>query len=156
MEYRLVGQPIPRVDLPGKISGAASYVHDVRLPGMLHARVVRPPSPGAKLMSLDENSVPDVRVVQLGNFVGVVAEREEQVVRAAQQLKVIWRENTHWPQQVDLYTYLRSQPTTDNVIVEAGQAASALKHATTRLTATYEQPFQAHASRANAVSPASF
>ncbi len=153
-EYRIVGQPIPRVDLPRKISGAASFVHDVRLPGMLHARVVRPPSPGAKLVSLDESSVPDVRVVHLGNFVGVVAEREEQAVRAAQQLKVTWREPsqtargqaTHWPKQADLYSYIRSQPTTDNVLVEEGKVEAAIKRAVTRLTAIYAQPFQAHAS----------
>ncbi len=145
-EYRIVGQPIPRIDLPRKISGAASFVHDVRLPGMLHARVVRPPSPGAKLVSLDESSVPDVQVVHLGNFVGVVAEREEQAVRAAQQLKVTWRETTHWPQQAELYAYIRSQPTTDNVLVEEGKVEAAFKRAATRLTATYAQPFQAHAS----------
>lgn len=144
-EYRIVGQPIPRVDLPRKISGGASFVHDVRLPGMLHARVVRPPSPGARLVSLDESSVPDVRVVRLGNFVGVVAEREEQAVRAAQQLKVTWREATHWPKQADLYAYIRSQPTTDDVLVEEGKVDAAFKHATTRLTAAYAQPFQAHA-----------
>jgi nicotinate dehydrogenase subunit B len=153
-EYHIVGQPIPRVDLPRKISGEASFVHDVRLPGMLHARVVRPPSPGAKLISLDEASVPDVRVVRLGNFVGVVAKREEQAVRAAQHLKVIWREPsqkarglaTHWPRQADLYSYIQSQPTTDNVIVEEGKVDTAFKRAATRLTATYMQPFQAHAS----------
>lgn len=145
-EYRIVGQPIPRVDLPRKISGAASFIHDVRLPGMLHARVVRPPSPGAKLVSIDEGSVPGVRVVHLGNFVGVVAEREEQAVRAAQQLKVTWRETAHWPKQADLYIYIRSQPATDNVLVEEGKVDAAFKRAATRLTATYAQPFQAHAS----------
>ena len=145
-EYRIVGQPIPRLDLPRKISGTASFVHDVRLPGMLHGRVVRPPSPGAKLISLDESSVPDVRVVHRGNFVAVVAEREEQAVRAAQQIKVTWRETPHWPKQSDLYSYLRSQPTTDNVIVEEGKVDAALKRAAQRLTAIYAQPFQAHAS----------
>ncbi len=145
-EYRIVGQPIPRIDLPRKIRGAASFIHDVRLPGMLHARVVRPPSPGAKLVSLDEGSVPDVRVVRLGNFVGVVAEREEQVVRAAQQLKVTWRETTRWPKQADLYAYIRSQPTTDDVLVDEGQVDTAFRRAATRVTATYVQPFQAHAS----------
>jgi CO/xanthine dehydrogenase Mo-binding subunit len=145
-EYRIVGQPIPRVDLPRKIGGGTSFVHDVRLPGMLHARVVRPPSPGAKLVSLDESSVPDVRVVRLGNFVGVVAEREEQAVRAAQQIKVTWRAATHWPEQTDLYSHIRSQPTTDNVLVEEGKVDAAFKRAATRLTATYAQPFQAHAS----------
>ncbi len=145
-DYRIVGQPIPRIDLPRKISGAASFVHDVRLPGMLHARVVRPPSPGAKLLSLDESSVPGVRMVHLANFVGVVAEREEQAVHAAQHLKVTWRETTHWPKQTDLYSYIRSRPTTDNVIVEEGNIEAAFKRAATRLMATYSQPFQAHAS----------
>ncbi len=153
-EYRIVGQPIPRIDLPRKISGAASFVHDVRLPGMLHARVVRPPSPGAKLVSLDESSVSGVQVVRLGNFVGVVAEREEQAVHAAQQIKVTWREPsqkargqaTRWPKQADLYSYIHSQSTTDNVIVEEGKVDAAFKRVATRHTATYAQPFQAHAS----------
>jgi CO/xanthine dehydrogenase Mo-binding subunit len=113
---------------------------------MLHARVVRPPGPGAKLVALDENSVSDAQVVHLGNFVGVAAEREEQAVRAAQQLKVTWRETMHWPKQADLYSYIRSQPTTDNVLVEEGKVDAAFKRAATRLTATYAQPFQAHAS----------
>ncbi len=145
-EYRIVGQPIPRVDLPRKIGGAASFVHDVRLPEMLHARVVRPPSPGAKLVSLDEDSVSDVRVVRLGNFVAVVAEREEQAVRAAQRLKLTWRAATHWPRQADLYSVIRSQPATEEVIVEAGKVDAAFKRAATHRTATYTQPFQAHAS----------
>jgi nicotinate dehydrogenase subunit B len=153
-EYRIVGRPIPRVDLPRKISGAASFVHDVRVPGMLHARVVRPPGPGAKLISLDESSAPGVRVVRLGNFVGVVAEREEQAVRAAQQLKVAWRgpspkargQGARWPKQADLYAYIRSQPATDEVIVEEGGVDAAFKRAATRRTAVYAQPFQAHAS----------
>jgi CO/xanthine dehydrogenase Mo-binding subunit len=93
-------------------------------------------------------------VVHLGNFVGVVAEREEQAVRAAQQIKATWREPsqkargqaTHWPKQADLYSFIRSQPTTDDVLVDEGKVDAAFKRATTRLTATYAQPFQAHAS----------
>ena len=77
-EYRIVGKPIPRLDLPRKFVGAPSFVHDVRVPGMLHARVVRPPSSGAELVSIDETSVQDTRVIRHGNFIGVVAEREEQ------------------------------------------------------------------------------
>ncbi|HET7377569.1 MAG TPA: molybdopterin cofactor-binding domain-containing protein, partial [Anaerolineae bacterium] len=145
-EYHIVGQPIPRIDLPRKISGAASFVHDVRLPGMLHARVVRPPSPGAKLISLDEGSVPAVRVVHLNNFIAVVAEREEQAVDAAQQLKVTWRETAHWPKQADLYSFIRRQPTTDEVLVKEGAITAAFKRAARHLMATYAQPFQAHAS----------
>lgn len=144
--YRLVGQPIRRVDLPRKLIGAASFVQDVRLPGMWHARVVRPPSPGAKLVSVDESSAPDVQVVRLGNFIGVVAEREEQAVRAAQQLKVQWHESASWPKMEDLYTHIRSQPTTDATVVDEGDVESAFQNAATRLRATYYQPFQAHAS----------
>lgn len=144
--YRLVGQPIRRVDLPRKLIGAASFVQDVRLPGMWHARVVRPPSPGAKLVSIDESSAPDVQVVRLGNFVGVVAEREEQAVRAAQQLKVQWHESASWPKMEDLYTHIRSQPTTDATVVDEGDVESAFQNAATRFRATYYQPFQAHAS----------
>jgi CO/xanthine dehydrogenase Mo-binding subunit len=145
-EYRIVGQPIRRVDIPRKLIGAASFVQDVRLPGMRHARVVRPPGPGAKLVSIDESSVPDVQVVRLGNFIGVVAEREEQAVRAVQQLKVEWHENAPWPKMEDLYTYVRSQPTTDAIVVDEGEVEAALQSAATRLKATYYQPFQAHAS----------
>src|SRR5207249_12325247 len=86
-EYRVVGTSVARVDIPGKVTGAPSYVHDLRLPGMLHARVVRPPAVGATVESIDESSVRDVpghvRVVREGNFIGVVAEREEQAIRAA-------------------------------------------------------------------------
>ena len=145
-EYRVVGQPVPRVDIPRKLTGASSFVQDVRLPGMLHARVVRPPSPGAKLVSIDASSAQDVQVVQLGNFVGVVSEREELAVRAAKQLKVKWRETAHLPKMEDLYTYIRSQPTTDDTVVDEGDVESAFKSAATRVRATFHQPFQAHAS----------
>ncbi len=91
---------------------------------MLHARLVRPPSAGAELISMDESSVASipglVKVVQRGNFVAVVAEREEQAILAAQQLKVEWRESASLPPMQDLYTTLRSQPTQDNVVVEQG------------------------------------
>jgi len=145
-EYRVVGKPVPRLDLPRKFVGAPSFVHDVRVPGMLHARVVRPPSAGAKLVSIDESSVQDVRVVRLGNFVGVVAEREEQVVRAAKQLRVKWRERVRWPEMEKLYTFIRRQSTSDDTVHEEGQVESALRKATVRVKARYHQPFQAHAS----------
>src|SRR5581483_11243561 len=79
--YTVVGTSVPRVELPAKVAGSHVYVHDVRVPGMLHGRVVRPPAAGARLVSVDEASLRDVpgivRVVRRGDFLGVVAEREE-------------------------------------------------------------------------------
>ncbi|MCL4561397.1 MAG: molybdopterin-dependent oxidoreductase, partial [Chloroflexi bacterium] len=115
--YHIVGASVPRVDFLPKFTGMQSFIQDLRVPGMLHGRVVRPPSPGARLISLDESSVKDVpgliKVVRKGSFVGVVAEREEQAVLAAERLKVDWQEAASLPGMDDLYTYLRSQPTED-------------------------------------------
>ena len=97
--YSIVGQSVPRVDLPAKATGELVYVHDVRVPGMLHGRVVRPPYAGIdagdfignSLIAVDEASVRDipglVAVVRIGDFVGVVAEREENAIKAAAQLR---------------------------------------------------------------------
>src|SRR3954463_3581823 len=104
--YTIVGQSVPRTDLPAKATGELVYVHDVRVPGMLHGRVVRPPYAGVdagpfvgtSLVAIDETSVSDipglVAVVREGDFVGVVAEREENAVKAAMQLKVRWKPDT--------------------------------------------------------------
>jgi len=101
--YTIVGQSVPRTDLPAKATGELVYVHDVRLPGMLHGRVVRPPYAGVdagpfvgtSLIAVDEASVRDIpgliAVVRIGDFVGVVAEREENAVKAAARLKVTWK-----------------------------------------------------------------
>src|SRR5882757_6165045 len=101
--YTIVGQSVPRVDLPAKATGELVYVHDMRVPGMLHGRVVRPPYAGidagafvgTSLIAVDETSVRDipglVAVVRIGDFVGVVAEREENAIKAAAQLKVTWK-----------------------------------------------------------------
>src|SRR3954468_2982548 len=102
-DYAIVGQSMPRVDLPAKATGELTFVHDIRVPGMLHGRVVRPPYAGVdagpfvgtSLISIDESSVRDipgiVKIVQIGDFVGVVAVREENAARAAAQLKVNWK-----------------------------------------------------------------
>src|SRR5205814_6136825 len=92
--YTIVGQSVPRIDLPAKATGETVYVHDVRVPGMLHGRVVRPPYGGVdagsfvgtSLIAVDESSVRDIRglvaVVRMGDFVGVIAEREDNAVKA--------------------------------------------------------------------------
>jgi nicotinate dehydrogenase subunit B len=88
--HKVIGQSIPRVDIPPKLTGQFTYIHDFKLPGMWHARVVRPPGLGATLVSLDESSVAGiagVKVVRKQDFVAVVAKSEWAVVKAARQLK---------------------------------------------------------------------
>ncbi len=148
--YSIVGTSTRREDIPGKVAGQPSFIQDLRLPGMLHGRLVRPPSPAAEFISMDESSVAGipglVKIVQRGNFIGVVAEREEQAMLAAQQLKVEWREKASMPSMQDLYTSLRSMPTEDNQVLEQGDTETAFKQAARQLQATYYQPYHAHAS----------
>ena len=149
-DYRVVGASVPRTEVLLRVTGQAGFVHDVQVPGMLHARLMRPPSVGAQLVSLDEDSVKDVpglvKVVQCGNFVGVVAEREEQAILATKRLKVEWHETPAWPRMDDLYSFLRAQPTNDTVLVHEGNVEAALAQAAQQLQATYCQPYHAHAS----------
>jgi nicotinate dehydrogenase subunit B len=123
--YRIVGTSTPREDIPRKVSGQASFIQDLTVPGMLHARLVRPPSAGAKFVSMDDRSIREIRglvkVVRRGNFIGVVAEREEQAIAAARQLKVEWQESPTLPRMEDLYSYLRSQPTDDSILIDEGK-----------------------------------
>ena len=151
--YRIVGTSIPRVDLHNKVTGHPSFIHDLQVPGMVHARLVRPPSPTAQLVSIDEDSVNEIpgliKIVQRGNFIGVVAEREEQSIRAAKQLKVKWHETPAYPNIKDLYSTLRSQPTQDNIVIEQGdfeRAFVGIAGAAQQMHATYTHPFHAHAS----------
>ena len=148
--YRIVGTSMPRLDLPHKVTGEPSFIQDLQVPGMVHARLIRPPSPAAQLISIDENSVKDIpgliQVVQRGNFIGVVAEREEQAIQAAKQLKVEWQETATYPKIQDLYTTLRSRPTQDSVVIEQGDFEHAFAGAAQQVHATYTHPYQAHAS----------
>ena len=149
-DYWIVGKSTPREDLPPKVTGQPHFIHDLKIPGMLHARLVRPPNPAAKLISLDEDSVKDipglVKVFQRGNFIGVVAEREEQAIQVARQLKVKWQEMAAYPHMQDLFESLRNQPTEDSLLVEKGDFKKAFAGATKQLHSTYYQPFHAHAS----------
>ncbi len=148
--YQIVGKPTPRTDLPPKVKGQPYFIHDLKIPGMLHARLVRPPNPAATLVSLDEDSVKDipglVKVFQRGNFIGVVTEREEQAIQAAKQLKVKWQETTIYPAMPDLFTTLRDQPTEESLLVEKGDFQKAFAGASKQLHSIYYQPFHAHAS----------
>jgi CO/xanthine dehydrogenase Mo-binding subunit len=148
--YTIVGTSTPREDIPRKVAGQPSFIQDLRVPGMLHGRLVRPPSAAAEFISMDESSVAGmpglVKVVQRGNFIAVVAEREEQAILAAQHLKVEWRERATLPPMQDLYRTLRSQPTQDTLLVEQGDYETAFKQSARQLHAAYYQPYHAHAS----------
>lgn len=156
-EYKLVGRPVPRVDIPAKVTGALTFVHDLRCPGMLHGRVVRPPFPGvdtdpigASLVAVDEASVAHipglVKVVTVGDFVGVVAEREENAIRAARELKVTWKPWENLPDLSDLDAVLRSQPTQTRTLRSDGDMGPAFAGAKHSLSATYIWPYQMHGS----------
>ncbi|MFN8524449.1 MAG: molybdopterin cofactor-binding domain-containing protein [Chloroflexota bacterium] len=149
-DYRVVGQSIARADLPGKILGGQSYVSDLRLPGMLHGRMIRPGGVGATLASIDESSIADVpgvvQVVRSGSFVGVVAEREEQAIQAATKLKVQWTLANGLPRQAELHAWMRQQPTDDKVVTSTGNVDQALEAAPGYLQATYTHPYALHGS----------
>ncbi len=149
--YTVVGKPLPRVDIAPKILGQWQYVTDVRVPGMLHGRVVRPARAGAKFVSADEEPVKMiagyVKTVVDGNFVGVVADSEWGAIQAAQVLKVTWADAVPpFPKQMELYDYMRSvTPKASRETLNKGDAAVALTSAARVLKATYESPFQSHA-----------
>ena len=148
--YNIVGKPVPRIDIPFKAAGVHIYMQNLRIPGMLHGRPVRPPQLGAKLVRVDESSVKDisgfVKVVVKGNFVGVVCEREEQAIRAARDLKVTWDGPQTLPPMSELYATLRKIPSNDRESAKTGDVEGALAGAAKTFNATYQWPFQLHAS----------
>jgi len=157
-DYRVVGQSVPRQDLPAKVTGEAVYVHDLRLPGMLHGRVVRPPYAGLdagdfvgrSLRAVDESSLAHlpgiVRVVVQGDFIGIVARREEQAEAAMHALRVDWAPHTPRPPLDDLATAISAHPSTARVVAEQGDVDAALAGAAQRLDRQYVWPYQLHAS----------
>jgi CO/xanthine dehydrogenase Mo-binding subunit len=157
-EYAIVGRSAGRVDIPLKVRAALLYVHDVRVPGMLHGRVVRPPYPGraggafvgTSLVSVDRESVAHlpgiVAVVVEGDFVGVVAEREEQAQRAMRALRVRWKEIPPLPPMGDLEARLRSIPFKRRELLRQGDTGQALASGATVLERTYVWPYQMHGS----------
>ncbi|MGC1464804.1 MAG: molybdopterin cofactor-binding domain-containing protein [Pseudolabrys sp.] len=148
-DYRVIGNPLPRVDIPGKLTGQPSYVQDMRPARMLHARVVRPPSYGAKLMSVDTAAVEHmpgvVKVVRNGSFLAVAAQAEFQAISAMNVLAgaAKWNETAQLPKQDDIYSYLRQLPARDTTILERGMPGDAGARS---LRATYHRPYQSHAS----------
>ena len=150
-EHRWVGRSVPRRDIPKKFTGGAAYVQDIRLPGMVFGRVVRPPSPRAHLASFDEAAVKAlpgvVAVVRDGDFLAVAAEREEQAIRARDALKrnAVWNETATLPEEGPaLYARMLESAVPVQVVSEkdAGNAGVPAK----KIDATYTRPFQCHAS----------
>lgn len=159
--YRVVGKSTPRVDIPAKATGELTFVHDVRVPGMLHGRVVRPPYAGVaqgdfignSLLRVDEDSLGElhaaVKVVVIRDFVGLVAEREEIAQRAVQRLNVQWKAVEGLPPldaSEDVEAALRANPATRRDLVIEGDVDAALAQNGNTLERTYVWPFQMHAS----------
>jgi nicotinate dehydrogenase subunit B len=147
--FKIVGRPVPRVDIPAKVTGGAAYVQDMRLPGMVHARVVRPPSYGAELIECDTAAVEKlpgvVNVVRDGNFLAVVTEREFQSVKAMNALAAAakWKETARLPRQDDLLAVLTNLPSQASTIFERRDPQAAGQKT---IEATYTRPYQAHGS----------
>ena len=152
-EMKTVGTSPRRYDIPPKVNGTAKWAVDVKVPGMVHARNVRPPFAGATLISVDESSVKNIpgliKVVTKGNYVAVVCEREENAVRAARQLKTQWKkpDTPPFPSSDDLFKYMRSaSPSSTGKPVTIGNPDAGFASATTVIEADYDVPFQGHTS----------
>ncbi|NLS01725.1 molybdopterin-dependent oxidoreductase [Rhizobium sp. P38BS-XIX] len=145
-DYRLVGHTVARIDLPGKILAKGVYLQDMRLPGMVFGRIVRPPSPGATLENVDDHDVRQqpgiVAVVRIESFLGVVAEREEQAIAAAETLRAAarWRKGPALLDEDHLVEELRALPREDILVSAAGQEAP-LTPVRTWVEASYSRPY---------------
>ncbi|HEX6447847.1 MAG TPA: molybdopterin cofactor-binding domain-containing protein [Trebonia sp.] len=155
--YRIVGTSVPRLDLPAKVTGQPHYVHDLALERQCYGQVVRPPSRGAALKSLDEKPASAlagvIKVVRDGDFLGVVAERMEVALRAADLLResATWEQRPTLPDPADLPGYLRSAPAettvlaTKGTLLPVGETAPA-GETVTSMEAFYHRSYLAHAS----------
>lgn len=149
-QWKVLGKPIGRPDMPAMATGQFEYVHNVRLPGMLHGCVVRPPTVGATVVSVDEESVKGiagvVKVVVRKNFVGVVAEKPWQAIQAAARLKVNWTSGTALPRQDDFHELIRKAPSRDTLLIDSEDTSRTLATAATVIKARYDHPYQMHGS----------
>ena len=157
-EHTIVGQAAKRLDLVDKVTGSPCYVHDLELPGMLHARVVRPPHYNARLVSADilaARSLPGVvEVIQDGSFLAVLAQREEQAIKAMEALRgsALWSGDPGLPDPDRLFDLMLKQPAQDFLIVDGAATGDPIpviqapKEAAQTLNAAYYRPYQMHAS----------
>ena len=150
-DLKIVGTSPQRYDIPGKVDGSLKWAVDMKVPGMVHARNVRPSVAGAKLVSIDESSVRGmpgfIKVVSKGNYVAVVCEREEQAINAARALKANWEKpaTAPFPSSEDLFKYMRgATPTSAGRPAVTGDPDAAFAGAAKVIEAEYEVPFQGH------------
>jgi CO/xanthine dehydrogenase Mo-binding subunit len=150
-DYKIVGTSQKRLELPPKLTGEFVYAHDVRIPGMLHGRVVRPPTITSTPASIDDSAVKNIpgflRVVQEGSFVGVVCRTEWAAINAAKALKVTWSQpSTKMPSSPDeVFAYIKNTKSLrDQATVNKGNPETALPQAARTYEATYRWPFQMH------------
>ena len=150
-QYKIVGKGFPRRDVAPKVFARFDYVTDIKVPGMVHGRMIRPSVAGATPVTIDEASIkdiPGVRVVHKDGFLGVVADKEWNAIRAAQMLKVTWSQATPAFVNADaIYDHIRQAPVRHRQVeAEKGSVEQALAGAAKVLTSEYEWPFQSHAS----------
>jgi nicotinate dehydrogenase subunit B len=150
-EWKILGTPVARLDIPALVTGRFEFVHNVRVPGMVHGRVVRPPEVGATFVSVDESSVNGmpgfVKVVVKKNFVGVVAEKPWQAMQMANALKVQWTKGAGLPPQREFYDHLRNQkPSRDAFVVNSKDVDDKLARAAKVVKATYRHAYNMHGS----------
>jgi len=150
-ELKNVGLSPQRYDIPPKVDGSLKWAVDIKLPGMAHARNIKPPFAGARLVSIDESSIRNlpgfVKVVSKGNYVAVVCEREEQAIAAARRLKVNWEKpaTAPFPSSEQLFNYMREvTPKSSSKPVVIGDPESAMAAAPKVIEADYDVPFQGH------------
>ncbi len=149
-EWKVLGKPVPALERPELMTARFEFVHNVRVPGMLHGRMVRPPEVGATVASVDESSVRQipgfVKVVRRENLVGVVAEKQWQAIEAARKLKVHWNPGPGLPAQATFFEGLRKKPSRDALLVDSKDVDRQLAGAASVVKASYVYPHQMHGS----------
>lgn len=149
--YTIVGRSVPRVDIPGKVTGKFTYVQDFKRKGMLHARVVRPAAMQSKLLSVDDSEAKQIPgfigTVRKGNFLAVVADNEWAAIRAANAVKANWSDWVGLPDKKDLWEYVRKSPVAkDEELQKAGNSTAALQIGAKTLSASYNFAIHTHGS----------
>ncbi len=149
-QFKHIGQSVPRVEIPAKVCGTHEYVQHVRVPGMLHGRIIRPEMPGATALQIDDSALKTMagapKVVRKGDFLAVVATTEDMAIQAAQAVKVLWSAAEPLPTPQEVPQRLRSSPATLRELQRTGQGADTVAQAAQTHQADYFVPFQLHAS----------
>ena len=151
-EHRYVGKAIPRTDIGEMVRGQAGYIQNLRFPGMVHARVLRPPGHDSKLLTLDETGLRTevtglIKTVVKGSFVGVITDREHQAIKAEQYLKnhSVWTTSAPFPQIENLFTHIKEIANDPETVRNEGNVEAAFKGVET-IKARYTKPYIKHAS----------